>query len=108
MSNTSDRFSYRFERVLLTVELLAPLRHGATAKELANDIGQILGTQYVERTIYRDLQMLQRMGIVQSYTARREGQCGKAPTKWKVTDGSLKAILLKQMAEELSKVRDSA
>lgn len=50
-------------RVLLVIELLAPLRKGATLSEIAKDVRDNFGA-YCKRTIERDLESLELCGLV--------------------------------------------
>jgi hypothetical protein len=59
-----DRLT-RVVRVLLIAELLAPLRRGATIQELCADVSDSLGHRYCERTIMRDVDLLESLGIVE-------------------------------------------
>jgi hypothetical protein len=52
-------------RVLLVIQLLAPLRKGATLSEIAKDVRDDVGA-YCERTIKRDLEALEMCGLVDS------------------------------------------
>lgn len=54
----------QFARVLMVAELLAPLRRGATIDDLVNDVSDMMGQRYCDRTIRRDLEFLQSMGVV--------------------------------------------
>lgn len=61
--NSPMRRLRQLERVLTLIELLAPLRYGATLRELTYDIKETLGP-YCERTIRRDLETLALLGLV--------------------------------------------
>lgn len=54
----------QLRRVMLIIELLAPLRRGATVEELARDISEDLGP-ITTRTIRRDLESLEILGLVE-------------------------------------------
>ena len=102
------RMQSQLERTLLIIELLAPLRHGATVDEIVEDVGGILGVKYVERTIRRDLSTLKRLGIVEHGSRGPQGQRGPVPTKWRLNGSSMKAAILRQVAEHRSEMMDSA
>lgn len=51
------------KRVLLLMELIQPLRRGATLKELYQDVSDELG-QLSERTVWRDLSVLMALNII--------------------------------------------
>ena len=51
-------------RVLHLVDLLAPLRNGATLSELRHDLHDVVGVPVCERTVRRDLIVLQDLGMV--------------------------------------------
>lgn len=68
MHNPTRRYR-QLRRVLLILELLAPLRYGASLPDLRTDVVDALGPIH-ERTILRDLQTLESIGFVE----RRGGQ----------------------------------
>lgn len=55
----------QFARVLMLAELLAPLRRGASIDVLAGDVCDMMGQRYCDRTIRRDLEFLESMGVVE-------------------------------------------
>ncbi len=98
-----DRLA-QLERVLLVAELLSPLRRGATAGELASDVRDIIGRQFSQRTIDRDCQLLQRLGIVD-----RVGQCSggmsRDPSRYRWRDASIRSVIVQRMSESASSFR---
>ena len=82
----------QLERALLIIELLAPLRHGVTLQVLATDVCDLLGVNYHDRTIHRDLLALQRLAVVEV------NGCSK-PARWRIADQSVHAVILAKVAE---------
>lgn len=79
--NTQDVARLRhLQRLLLLIELLAPLRHGATLGELASDVRNDLGT-YTDRTIRRDLDLLELAGLVDHIP--QVGRIPMSQTRWR-------------------------
>ena len=69
--------SMQLARVLLIAELLAPLRHGATIGELMSDVSDTLGVRFCERTIRRDLEALESLGVVELVHPNRRPMVAK-------------------------------
>jgi hypothetical protein len=88
--NVRGRYS-QFERLLLLVELLSPLRRGAKAGELFRDACDLLGRNLCEKTIQRDLAFLEQAGVVETDDGRR--------FRW--NGASVRAVLLERMAEKI-------
>lgn len=65
MPHSPVRRLRQLERVIVLIELISPLRNGATAAELARDIADELDG-FCVRTIRRDLQTLELIGLVES------------------------------------------
>jgi predicted DNA-binding transcriptional regulator YafY len=53
-----------YQRILMLVDTLAPLRRGISTNEVCSRINDRLGESYSSRTIYRDLQAMQSLGYV--------------------------------------------
>ncbi|MEM1228064.1 MAG: hypothetical protein AAGJ40_20430 [Planctomycetota bacterium] len=87
----------QLERVLLIVELLAPLRDGATVGELTNDVRELF-QGFGKRTIRRDLAALRRMGFVDQMTHRQNDQ-GYVEARWVWTDRSIRGVIMRHAAE---------
>ncbi|TWT68402.1 hypothetical protein [Crateriforma conspicua] len=68
-SPTGTRYR-QFERLLLVIELLAPLRLGAMPQEIAGDVRDILGERVSDRTIRRDCEALVELGLVDRASPR--------------------------------------
>lgn len=82
------------ERVLLIVELLAPLRRGVTLNDLQSDLEQSVG-RLSYRTVIRDCKFLTTLGLVEYSHGR---------VRW-LADG-LRAAVLKQIAGHVAEVRE--
>jgi len=80
------------ERILILVELLAPLRRGARVHELTQDVAEILGRQYSDRTIERDLTLLHELGIAERVR-------DEASLRWRFVDQSIRSAVLSKTAE---------
>ena len=90
----------QFERLLLLMELLAPLRRGASIDELLADVRDMTGTPYCQRTVYRDLRFLCHVGLVE-----RVASCSadRAKRRYRWTGGnSLRAAVSQQAAEHVA------
>lgn len=90
-----ERRLRQLERALVIVEVLAPLRHGAWLAEIHQDVNEILGATYCERTLYRDLAMLNQFGVVD-----RRG------THFTWRDSSVRAAMSRQFAEVIAARRE--
>lgn len=66
MAHDTARRLRQLQRVLTIIELLSPLREGATAKELTNCL-QEDGGQFCKRTIRRDLDALEELGLIECH-----------------------------------------
>ncbi|QDV63058.1 winged-helix domain-containing protein [Crateriforma conspicua] len=64
IESPNSRRYRQFERLLLVIELLAPLRLGAMGQEIADDVRDILGERISDRTIRRDCEALVELGLV--------------------------------------------
>lgn len=71
MKNKLRRRHHIARRILLVIDQLAPLRFGATAKEVADAVNEILGETYHVRTYSRDLNALVECGLAKVCTRRR-------------------------------------
>ena len=63
------------ERVLVLIGLLSPLRYGATYQDLLPDMAEC-GYPVCERTLKRDLAMLNRLGLAERIECKRWRWCG--------------------------------
>jgi hypothetical protein len=75
MSHDPARRLRQLQRVLLLIDLLSPLRRGATAAELARDISDELD-RYSVRTIRRDLEALHDLGLVTPTSSTNASRIG--------------------------------
>ena len=80
------------ERILILIELLAPLRRGARVHELTQDVAEILGRQYSDRTIERDLTLLHELGIAERVR-------DEVSLRWRFVDQSIRSAVLSKTAE---------
>lgn len=94
----------QLERVLVIIELLSPLRHGATLGEIVSDVRDTIGDDYCERTIIRDLKALKLLGVVERTRHRARG--GGVTARWRWIDRSVRAAVFSRMAELRSEERD--
>ena len=101
MSKPSVTRFMQFERLLMICELLAPLRHGATMKEILDDVCDFTGQQYSERTIHRDLKFLEMKGIIDS----TKPVCGKRKYRWRCC---IRSIVVEHMATVANEYRESS
>lgn len=91
----------QLRRTLLIIELLAPLRYGATVPEIAADVRDQIGIDYCDRTIQRDLESLEQIGLVEHLPAR----CGwsvpamERRARWQWADRSLRGVMYRHTAE---------
>jgi hypothetical protein len=92
----------QLERVSLLVELLAPLRYGATLSELQRGISSELGRIDSERTIYRDLIELELLGVVD----RIQNQGNRLrPVVWRYRSRFQRSTILRHCSEVVSETR---
>ena len=94
MAHDPSRRLRQLQRILTIVELIAPLRFGATINELISEVRHADG-EYCVRTIERDLDALQQLGLVQR---ERLGHRLKLD-RWKLTAYSSRASRLNEIAE---------
>lgn len=66
MAHDTARRLRQLQRVLTIIELLAPLREGATTQELTDTL-QEDGSEFCKRTIRRDLDALEAIGLVECH-----------------------------------------
>lgn len=98
----------QLERCWLIIELLAPLRNGATTDELRQDAEDILGERFWKRTIHRDLMALQRLGVVERFQVPRpETGALYQRTKWRFRDDSIRSLIHRRAAELRAELRDA-
>ncbi|WP_339886645.1 hypothetical protein [Rhodopirellula europaea] len=94
MPHDPSRRLRQLQRVLIVIELLGPLRYGATINELISEVRHADG-EFCTRTIERDLDALQQLGLVQR---ERLGHRLKLD-RWKLTAYSSRASRLNEIAE---------
>lgn len=97
MHNPEKRLR-QLRRVMLIIELLAPLRRGATAEELAQDVSEDLGP-VSSRTIARDLESLELLGLVEGRRPESNGQRGILAKRWHWVSRSLRAAIHRHASE---------
>ena len=76
----------RIRRVLLIVDLIAPIRRHVTPREILDLLqGQDGCSQSVTlRTVERDCEMLRRLGVLHLKYARDPGQPGRPRKMWRL------------------------
>ncbi len=78
-------------RIMLVIELVAPLHHGVTVAMMHPDVCQEYG-QVSTRTVYRDLQFLESLGLLD-----REGN------RFFWRDGNFRSIVQKEVARSCAR-----
>ncbi len=63
-SRATEARLVQVSRILMLCDLLAPLRRGANVSDLTRDVSEMMGQAYCQRTIKRDLQLLETLGVV--------------------------------------------
>lgn len=62
----------QFERIVITAQVLQELRFGASIEEVNRDVSERMGiAQPCERTTRRDLDFLERLGLVEHFAPGR-------------------------------------
>jgi|JI7StandDraft_1071085.scaffolds.fasta_scaffold719356_2 predicted DNA-binding transcriptional regulator YafY len=89
---TSVRRYEQFRRLLLVVELLAPLRAGATVEEITQDVSDFMGQPVCCRTIVRDIDALRSFGLVEPSQTMK-------PSRWRFKGSSIRAAIVRAVAE---------
>ena len=91
----------QLRRTLLIIELLAPLRYGATVPEIAADVRDRIGIDYCDRTIRRDLESLEEIGLVEHVPAvsGRAAPAMERRARWQWADRSLRSVMYRHTAE---------
>lgn len=93
-----ERTYEQLRRVLLVASLLAPLRRGATAAELVEDVRALSGRDWRERTIRRDLHTLEAVGVVQRYRGPGRGP-GPEAFFWRWRGLGIRSAAIERAAE---------
>lgn len=88
----SDRACEQFSRILTIIEFIAPLRRGATLAEIRRDVSDFFGRNYCERTITRDMQALESLGLV-DYVL-----CEDRARRWIFRDNTVRASIIRAVA----------
>lgn len=94
----------QLERILLVIELLAPLRCGATLKELAADVNDELGTDYHVRTIRRDVEALATLGMIE---CTEGGIRGRVSARFRWRDRSIRAVVTRHAAVRVTEAENT-
>lgn len=87
----SERRYEQLTRIMLVIDLVAPLRHGATVAMMHPDVCQEYG-QVSTRTVYRDLLVLEALGLLD-----REGD------RFFWRDGNFRSIVQREVARSWRK-----
>lgn len=72
-----------YQRVLLLVDLLAPVRRGLSTTEICERINERMELSYSHRTIARDLQAMCELGYV-SFEVRQIGEKQSLSRFWRL------------------------
>lgn len=72
-TKTSENRLLQVSRILMLIDLLAPLRYGATIADLVQDVSESMEQSFCDRTIRRDLNMLETLNVVQLTREYRNG-----------------------------------
>lgn len=98
----------QLERTLIVLELLAPLRHGATVDQITREVNEILGTRYVHGTLARDLAGLAQLGLVESVRSPDRGHRRTMQQyQWRFTDRSIRSTVMQRAGEIRGELRDA-
>lgn len=102
----------QLQRVLTIIELLVPLKDGATTGELAESLYEEFG-KFCRRTVSRDLQTLQQLGLVEPRDRREpRGHWMKAAigetSRWVWVGKTAGARAIAETAEQLAEESLSA
>lgn len=96
---TIESRRYRqLQRVLLLIDLLAPLRYGVELQHIVSDIRDIGQFTVGTRTVYRDLQAIESIGIAERRT-RDDGV-----VVWRLSRVSSIARTLRHVAESYAEL----
>lgn len=75
MTDSGNRKRHRiYMRILLLVDVLAPIRAGMRTSEICHAINKRSGESYCERTIQRDLSVMQEIGFVRKVSRQMDGR----------------------------------
>ncbi len=96
MAHSPERRLRQLQRVLLLIELLSPLRYGATINELNTEVADAIG-EFSWRTIHRDLLALEILGLVEQRPA--ESTARGDSVKWVWTNNPRRGRALQHAAE---------
>lgn len=88
----SDRACEQFSRILAIIEFIAPLRRGATVDEISRDVSDFFGRKYCERTILRDMQALESLGLVEYFRFEDRSR------RWVFRDSTVRAAVVRAVA----------
>lgn len=97
MAHDPARRLRQLQRVLLLIELLSPLRYGATINELNTEVAEAIG-DFSWRTIHRDLLALEILGLVEQCPSTQSKAQGDT-VKWRWTNNPRRGRALQHAAE---------
>tara|TARA_A100001391_G_scaffold162280_1_gene121272 strand:- start:755 stop:1063 length:309 start_codon:yes stop_codon:yes gene_type:complete len=97
MAHDPARRLRQLQRVLLLIELLSPLRYGATVNELNREVADEIG-DFSWRTIQRDLMALEILGLVEQRPSTLSKAQGDT-VKWVWTNNPQRGRVLQHAAE---------
>ena len=78
-----DRFYLKFVRIMRIAKLMQARHFPASTAVIAADFAAIYGCGYVERTINRDLQFLNDLGVLERERRTNVGRTASIFWKWK-------------------------
>lgn len=91
----------QIRRTMLIIELLAPLRRGATVEELTRDISDDIGP-VCKRTIQRDLESLEILGLVRKSGPDTETDRLARAQRWHWVTSSIRSAIHRHASEYLA------
>ncbi len=91
----------QLQRTLVIIQILAPLRLGLTATELARAVRDDLGV-YGLRTIRRDLFALEPVGLIERHKVEVPGKNRMySCARWRWVDQTVRGAILRHAAQSL-------
>lgn len=105
---TIDHTADRVDRIQGAIGRSATLQYVASHRTtmMTEDINDSLGSDYCERTIRRDLEELELLGVVERVRARGHGRGGWCIDRWRWINASVRSAVFSRLAEVRSNERD--
>ncbi len=95
MAHDPARRLRQLQRVLAIIELIGPLRFGATVNEIGHELPDITGQAYHPRTVERDFLALEEIGLVERVKIGDRWR----EDRWRLLRQNARAERLFQLAE---------